>query len=325
MSSLEGTLRSVCDFHPSKEVGRVIFWLSDSPATPLSPAVQLRLVTELSRHYSTEYPTVTRFVVATPSIGSREDVWACGLFKLLVETEEVLPHASVVMSVRGSRSVTHADVYHLKRFLRDHHLLDLWTCHDAHIPQGVKASHSPPTPQQRHAVQTTTAADHYATKAPDAGKDVGPACPPGKKRSRQRGNVEDGSAAQPIHQFPPPPSLSRFHATPLAPHVNGKNAKRTSSPRQPALQAVREPARTNSRGKKKEHPFRNETHHRSKAKHTSAARAMALEQSDKHKPSESRIRPLPVVDKAVAWTANHHHTGRRTRGCAFCSHPHCVA
>ncbi|KAH7702361.1 hypothetical protein AAVH_30488, partial [Aphelenchoides avenae] len=102
MSSFDGAFRSVCSFHPSSKTRNVIFWLSDSDATPLSPAVQFRLAIELSRHYARQYPTLKQHVVATPTIGSRKDVWTCGLFKLLVQMEVVLPYADVIMSTRGS-------------------------------------------------------------------------------------------------------------------------------------------------------------------------------------------------------------------------------
>ncbi|KAH7671632.1 hypothetical protein AAVH_42568, partial [Aphelenchoides avenae] len=311
MSSLEGALRSVCDFHPSKEVGRVIFWLSDSHSTPLSPAVQLRLVVELSRHYATKYPTVTQYVVATPSIGSRQDVWTCGLFKLLVQMQVLLPHARLIMSPRRNRSVTQVDVYDLKRYLRDHHHLNLWSRYDADIPQAVQTSYSSPTPQQRRVVRATTSVNRSATEAPDAARSQdqrrplynkaddppvdaatdatmpsGFDHPPGKKQSRERNGLRDGSAKQPIVQFPPPPSQSRFRSTPLSAQLDLAQARKLKprSRSRPALLAVKEPPKTNARGKKKEHTFRKEIHHRSVETQTRAAPAKNSKQPTKRKP-----------------------------------------
>ncbi|KAH7710611.1 hypothetical protein AAVH_22097 [Aphelenchoides avenae] len=202
--SFEDALQSVSDLHPTKEVSRVIFWFSDSHATPLSTAAQLRLAVELSRHYATRYPTVMQFVIATPSVGSRQDVWTCGLFKLLVQMQVTLAHARLVMRPRGSRSVTHADVVALKRYLRDHHHLNLWSCYDADVPRAVDASY--PKPQQQRAMQAPTSAEHSAIEAPavvqtrsqrrtllkeakitpkdgtsDAAMHAGPACPLAKR------------------------------------------------------------------------------------------------------------------------------------------------
>ncbi|KAH7695152.1 hypothetical protein AAVH_37793, partial [Aphelenchoides avenae] len=338
--SFEDALQSVSDLHPTKDVSRVVFWFSDSHATPLSTAV--RLAVELSRHYATRYPTVMQFVVATPSIGSRQDVWTCGLFKLLVQMQVTLAHARLIMRPRGSRSVTHADVVALKRYLRDHHHLNLWSCYDADVPRAVAASY--PKPQQQRAMQAPTSADHSAIETPaavqarsqrralleeakakpkdgtiDAAIPAGPACPPGKPGSRQCHGLRNGSAVQTAILFPPPPSRSRFHSTPLSallctgsPRTSCLTyqvdlaQKRKLKPRsrsKPALLAVREPANKNSRGKKKEHAFHDEDHHRSKDKQKLAAAATKPKLQVKRKPSKPGADPLSVAGQAEALAA----------------------
>ncbi|KAH7715048.1 Zinc knuckle family protein [Aphelenchoides avenae] len=150
--------------------------------------------------------------------------------------------------------------------------------------------------------------------------------PPGKKQSRERNGLRDGSAKQPIVQFPPPPSQSRFRSTPLSAQLDLAQARKLKprSRSRPALLAVKEPPKTNARGKKKEHTFRKETHHRSVETQTRAAPAKNSKQPTKRKPSKSRLGPLPVVDKTVSETAEHQGTTHRPRVCAFCDHPHGV-
>ncbi|KAH7698791.1 Pao retrotransposon peptidase family protein, partial [Aphelenchoides avenae] len=163
--SLEDALRSVSNIHPTKEVRRVIFWFSDSHTTQLNTAVQLRLVIELSRHYATRYPTVMQYVVANPFVGSRQDIWTCGLFKLLVQMQMTLPSARLIMRPRNSRSVTRADVAALKCFLRDHYHLNLWSRYDAGVPQS-KVPYPPPRSQQRHTTRATSSTEPAAAVAP---------------------------------------------------------------------------------------------------------------------------------------------------------------
>ncbi|KAH7705564.1 Zinc knuckle family protein [Aphelenchoides avenae] len=332
MSSLEGALRSVCKFQLSSEVRRVIFWLSDSAASPLSPAVQLRLITELSQHYTTKYPTVTQYVVATPFVGSRQDVWTCGLFKLLVQMQVLLPFARLVMNPRGSRSVTQADVYHLKRYLRDHHHLNLWRRYDADIPQAAKASYSLSTPQQRHVALAATSAHRTAAGDPqddatpkdgttNAATLTGTARHPGRTRPQSHDGLRGGSAASAINQFPPPPSRSRFHLTPLAQLGPTKERKLKSRSRsRPARPAAKAPPKTNSRGKK-EQTCRDEIiHRRSRDLQSPTAPAAASNQPVKQKPSKSRFGPLPVVDGTV--TVSDEQQGAARNICAFCDQSH---
>ncbi|KAH7716015.1 hypothetical protein AAVH_16571 [Aphelenchoides avenae] len=329
VSSLEDALQSVSDLHPTKEVSRVILWFSDSYAAPTCTADQLRLAVEFSSYYATHYQDITQYVVATPSVSNRQDVWTCGLFKLQVQMQMLLPHARLIMRPRCSRSVTHADVVGLKRYLRVHHHLDLWSRYDADVPRDVAVPYSPTTPQQQHAMPSTTCANrsaadvsalqpHHLTGSPcdfvppttmpkrntgnaskatpkdgtvDAATHGGLVCPPGKTGSRQRRGLRYGSAVQTVIQFPPPPSQTRFRSTPLPALLGVGSARTTNStslvdlararkpkPRcrsKPALLAVREPTKTYSRGKRKEHTFRDEDHHHSKDKQTSAAPALA--------------------------------------------------
>ncbi|KAH7695434.1 hypothetical protein AAVH_37507, partial [Aphelenchoides avenae] len=338
MSSLEDALQSVYNFQPSNEIRRVIFWLSDSQSTPLSPALQFRM------------PAVKQYVVATPTIGSRQDVWTCGLFKLLVQMEVVLPYADVIMNTRESRSVTHADVYHLKHYLRDHHHLDLWSRYDAGFPQAVKASHSPPTPQQRHATRATTVADHPAVETPERPRSqrrslprkanatskggttsgtmrAGPDCLATKEGSHQHGDLRARPAAQSFTRFPPPPSRSRFHATPLSAPYDPTQARKLKarSCSRSALPPARELSKMNSRGKKKNHPLSDEVHHDSMGTQAPPAPAKTPKQPVTQQPSKSRFGTLPIVDQTGAEAAATADNARRPAPraiCAFCALPH---
>ncbi|KAH7706731.1 Zinc knuckle family protein [Aphelenchoides avenae] len=136
MPSFVDALRSVLQFHLTDKVGRVIFWFSDCHVTF---AGQMRLAVELSRHYATHYQDITQYVVATPSIGSRRDIWTCGLIKLLAQMRVTLPNARLVMCPRESRVTMQAAANGLKHHLRDHHQLDLWSRYDAARPLVARA------------------------------------------------------------------------------------------------------------------------------------------------------------------------------------------
>ncbi|KAH7676169.1 hypothetical protein AAVH_41920, partial [Aphelenchoides avenae] len=166
--SIEEALQCVCN-NTTNEVRRVVLWFSESHATPLSPALQLRLAIELSRYCATHYPAVVQYVVATPSIGSRHDVWTFGLIKILAQMQVLLPHARLVVCQRGSRNITDIDVYYLKLYLRDHCHLNLWSRYDAGTTLAVKVSYAAST-QQQQMIQATSSDVQPAAEAPVAAR-----------------------------------------------------------------------------------------------------------------------------------------------------------
>lgn len=335
--SIEEALQCVCN-NTTNEVRRVVLWFSESHATPLSPALQLRLAIELSRYCATHYPAVVQYVVATPSIGSRHDVWTFGLIKILAQMQVLLPHARLVVCQRGSRNITDIDVYYLKLYLRDHCHLNLWSRYDADTTLTVEASYTAST-QQQQATQATNSADRPAAEAPVASRsrnqrravpakdNVTPkngtthtatrtrsACPSDKAVSRQRRRLQDGSATQPIvKHFPPPPSGSRFHTTLLRAHSRSRSVQGTSSitlvntgrartskthSSETVPLIVKEKAKPCSCGKTKEHHSRDEAHRR---------------------PTGNRVPPAPADASLKA--ASQSVTNRRAI-CAFCALPH---
>lgn len=180
-------------------------------------------------------------------------------------------------------------MYHLKRYLRDHHHLDLWSRYDATRSQS-----------QRHPLLDK------ATATPKSGSTNGAAsaghiCPLNKDGSRQCDGMRDGSAAELIAQFPPPPSRSTFHSTPLLAQLNPTQARKQKAPSRsrPALLAAKKPSTTNARGKEKEHSFRDEVNSRSMGTQTPAAKLKKAKQAVKRKPSKSRLGSLPVADETV--------------------------
>ncbi|KAH7713482.1 Zinc knuckle family protein [Aphelenchoides avenae] len=348
--SHEDALLSVCDIHLTADVRRIIFWFSGSHTTPLTPAVQLRLVTGLCRYYATHYPTVTQYVVATPSICSRQDVWTYGLFKMLVQMQVMLPHARLIMCPRKSQSVTHAEVAALKSYLRDHHHLNLWSRYDADDPHAVEASRSSRMPQQHHVMRAVCSADPSTAGVPcpaqsgeqrrttpnkaDATPKVGPtnaaprvrpACRSGKTGSRQLLAVRDDYAVPRIAQFPPPPSRSRFFSTPLTLPLRVQSDRRRSKP---APLAVREPLdaqRTCSTPLvgSGQATKRQSTHSKPAplaVREATKTRSCEEKKEQLHRRSTGKQAPGAPADASLQESSQR--TTRRPAICAFCALPH---
>ncbi|KAH7709449.1 Pao retrotransposon peptidase family protein [Aphelenchoides avenae] len=86
----------VGSFRPATEVKRVIFWFSSDRAF-LSHVELVRLFTELSQYYMVHYETILQYVVVSPSVCSRQDVWTYGIFEYLVQAEVLLLDARPTM------------------------------------------------------------------------------------------------------------------------------------------------------------------------------------------------------------------------------------
>jgi len=151
----------------------------------------VRLVIELSQYYTTHYETIMQYVVVSPSVSSRQDVWTYGIFKYLIQAEVLLLDALSTMLPHDLQAQDASDhqainaekpspprsqcsypntIEDIKHYLRVRHQLDLWSHYyaDHNVRTPARTPSTLGAPAEAVTVPLRYNADAALAKPPDA-------------------------------------------------------------------------------------------------------------------------------------------------------------
>ncbi|KAH7710259.1 hypothetical protein AAVH_22462 [Aphelenchoides avenae] len=136
--------------YPSYEVDRVIFWFGTDYIVNLNNDDYGTLIGYLSHHYAAHLGYPEQIVIAPPYARTHADSWTKNVLGLLVQKEELLPHARLIIDAHDLRMASknwpsehlkpngrlrNPHIAELRKYhLRKYHGLDLWKYYEVDTP-----------------------------------------------------------------------------------------------------------------------------------------------------------------------------------------------